>query len=86
MKITTMRKPFFKCITIFMLSLAVVSCKNKAEETVSNEGTETVEVSVESTIPEALVPAESSLKYMANPANTLIEWTGSKPTGKHLFY
>jgi len=67
-----MRKPIFKCITIFMLSLAVVSCKNKAEEAVTTD---------------AVVAAEAqdnSVKYMANPTNTLIEWTGHKPTGQHI--
>jgi len=54
-----------------MLSLAVVSCKNKAEEAKTTEATEATEAQA------------SSVKYMANPANTLIEWAGYKPTGEH---
>ena len=71
MKTTTMKKSIFKFLTISMLSLAVVSCKNKAEEAKTTEATEATEAQA------------SSVKYMANPANTLIEWAGYKPTGEH---
>lgn len=86
LKTTTMRKSILKFLTIFMLSLAVVSCKNNSEASVSNEVTKAVNTSVaETSMPKALIPAESAVKYMANPQNTLIEWTGSKPTGKQHF-
>ena len=81
-----MRKSIFKFLTISMLSLAVVSCKNNTEKPTSNEVTEAVNTTVaETPMPKALVPEESSLKYMANPQNTLIEWIGAKPTGKQHF-
>ena len=66
-----MKKSIFKFLTISMLCLAVVSCKNKAEEAKTTEATEATEAQA------------SSVKYMANPANTLIEWAGYKPTGEH---
>lgn len=79
-----MKTNFLKFLTVIAIGVAIVSCKNKTEETVSNEVDETIEMSVaETPLPDALTPAESSLQYMANPLNTLIEWTGSKPTGQH---
>ncbi|WP_347922432.1 YceI family protein [Pontimicrobium sp. SW4] len=66
-----MNKPVLKIFTILMLTIAFVSCKNKAEEAKTTEATETTEAQA------------TSIKYMANPANTLIEWAGYKPTGQH---
>lgn len=81
-----MRKPIFKFLTISMLSLAIVSCKENTKETVTNETIETKETvettAAKASLPDVLVANETSVKYNANPQNTLIEWTGSKPTGK----
>ncbi|TJY36432.1 YceI family protein [Pontimicrobium aquaticum] len=66
-----MKKSIFKFFTIAMLSLAIVSCKNSAEEAKTTEAAEATEAQVTST------------KYIANPAETTIEWAGYKPTGQH---
>ncbi|MCK0110321.1 YceI family protein [Flavobacteriaceae bacterium S0825] len=66
-----MNKPVLKIFTILMLTIAFASCKDKADEAKTTEATEATEAQATST------------KYMANPANTLIEWAGYKPTGEH---
>ena len=66
-----MKKSIFKFLTISMLSLAIVSCKNIAEEAKTTEAAETA------------VAQELSTKYMADPAESSIEWAGYKPTGQH---
>jgi polyisoprenoid-binding protein YceI len=66
-----MRTKIFKFLAIVAVGAAVVSCKTKADEAVTSEA-ETVATS-----------EVTSTKYMANSAESIIEWTGYKPTGQH---
>ena len=66
-----MNKPVLKIFTILMLTIAFVSCKDKADEAKTTEATEATEAQA------------TSAKYMANPAESTIEWAGYKPTGQH---
>lgn len=61
-------------LTILMLCAALsftVSCKDKTENAETTEAAEAKEASAE------------AVTYTVNPAESKIEWTGSKPTGKH---
>ena len=66
-----MKKNIFNLFTVIMLGLAVVSCKNKAEEANTKAAEDAAEAK------------ETSVKYMVNNAESTIAWTGFKPTGKH---
>ncbi|MCK0177918.1 YceI family protein [Flavobacteriaceae bacterium S0862] len=66
-----MNKPVLKIFTFLMLTIAFVSCKDKADEAKTTEATEATEAQA------------TSAKYMANPAESTIEWAGYKPTGQH---
>lgn len=66
-----MKTKIFKFLTIIAVSTAVLSCKTKADEAVTSDA-ETVATS-----------EVTSTKYMANATESIIEWTGYKPTGKH---
>ena len=66
-----MKKHAFKLLTLVAIIIAFVSCKDKADE-------------AKTTAAEDAAKAQTaSAKYMANPAESTIEWTGFKPTGKH---
>lgn len=66
-----MKKNAFKLLTLVAIMIAFVSCKDKADE-------------AKTTAAEDAAKAQTaSAKYMANPAESTIEWTGFKPTGKH---
>lgn len=66
-----MKKQILNLVTIVSIGLAVVACKDKAAEA------ETTAVET------ATTAAASSVKYMASPTESVIEWTGYKPTGSH---
>lgn len=66
-----MRTKFLKFLTIAAIGVAIVSCKNKADEATTTEAEEVA------------VSEASSTKYMVNTDESVIEWTGHKPTGKH---
>jgi polyisoprenoid-binding protein YceI len=66
-----MRTNFLKFLTILAIGAAVVSCKKKADEAVTTDAAEVATSEVAAT------------KYMANATESVIEWTGYKPTGKH---
>lgn len=66
-----MKKRFLKVFTIITIAATIVACKDKAKE-------------AETTAAEAAAQAQmASVKYMASTADSSIEWTGFKPTGKH---
>lgn len=66
-----MKTNVFKLFTILTLAIVFTNCKNKAEE-------------AETKAAEKVATAEAaSVKYLANPTESVIEWTGYKPTGKH---
>jgi polyisoprenoid-binding protein YceI len=66
-----MKKQILNLVTFVSIGLAVVACKDKAAEA------ETTAVET------ATTAAASSVKYMASPTESVIEWTGYKPTGSH---
>jgi len=66
-----MKTNVFKFFTIVAIAAAVVSCKKKADEAETKAATDAAKSEVTST------------KYMVNPTESTIEWTGYKPTGKH---
>ncbi len=64
-----MTKKILNVLTITAFIVAFTSCKKKADEAQTGAA-------------EDVAQAEAtSAKYMANPAESVIEWTGSKPTG-----
>ena len=66
-----MKKHAFKLLTLIALTIVIVSCKDKADE-------------AKTTAAEDAAKAKAtSVKHMVNPAESIIEWTGFKPTGKH---
>ncbi|RKE90840.1 YceI family protein [Ichthyenterobacterium magnum] len=66
-----MKKRILNMFTIVAISIAFVSCKDKAAEANTSDA-------------EAAAVAEStSEKYVANVAESTIEWKGFKPTGSH---
>lgn len=66
-----MKTTAFKFLTLIALTIAFVSCKDKADEAKTKEA-------------EATIKAEAtSAKYLASPSESSIAWTGFKPTGKH---
>lgn len=67
-----MKTNFFKFLTIIAIGAAVVSCKKKADEAVTTEAEEVAKSEATST------------KYMVNTDESVIEWTGYKPTGSHV--
>ena len=66
-----MKKQILNLVTIVTIGLALVACKDKAAEA------ETTAVET------ATTAAASSVKYMASSTESVIEWTGYKPTGSH---
>ena len=56
---------------LFALSVAIIGCKNKAEEAETTEAVEASEAQV------------TSVKYMASKDASVINWKGFKPTGTH---
>jgi len=66
-----MKTPFLKFLTIATIGIAFISCKKTADEAATNEAKEVA------------ISGAMSTKYMANPDESVIEWTGHKPTGKH---
>ena len=67
-----MRTKFFKFLTVIAIGAAVVSCKKKADEAMTT-GAEEVAIS-----------EVASTKYMVNTDESVIAWTGYKPTGSHV--
>ena len=66
-----MKKRILKVFTIIAITAVLVACKDKAKE-------------AETTAAEAAAQAQmESVKYITNAAESSIEWTGFKPTGKH---
>lgn len=66
-----MKTKFLKFLTIVAIGAAFVGCKEKADEAATTEAEEVATSEVTST------------KYMANVTESVIEWTGHKPTGTH---
>lgn len=66
-----MKTNFFKFLTIIAIGAAVVSCKKKADEAMTTDAEEVT------------TSQAASTKYMVNTDESIIEWTGYKPTGKH---
>ena len=66
-----MKTNFFKFLTIVALGVAIIGCKKKADEATTTEAEEVATSEMAST------------KYMANATESVIEWTGHKPTGTH---
>ena len=66
-----MRTNVLKFLSMVAIALAIVGCKEKANE---------AETKAAETEAEAKV---TSVKYKADAAASSIEWTGFKPTGKH---
>jgi polyisoprenoid-binding protein YceI len=66
-----MKKEFVNILSIVMIGLAVVACKDKAKEAETTDA-ETVAVSENATA-----------KYKANAETSKVEWKGFKPTGTH---
>jgi len=67
-----MRTNFLKFLTIVAIGAAVVSCKKKADEAATTDAAEVATAEATAT------------KYMANATESVIEWTGYKPTGSHV--
>jgi len=66
-----MRTKIFKFLTIVAIGAAVISCKKKADEATTIDAAEVA------------TSEATATKYMANATESVIEWTGYKPTGKH---
>ncbi|MCB0461811.1 MAG: YceI family protein [Flavobacteriaceae bacterium] len=66
-----MKTNFLKFLTIVAIGAAVVSCKKKADEAATTEAEEVA------------TSEATSTKYMVNTDESVIEWTGHKPTGQH---
>jgi len=67
-----MKTNFLKFLTIIAIGAAVVSCKKKADEAATTEAAEVA------------TSEATSTKYMVNTDESVIEWTGHKPTGSHV--
>jgi len=67
-----MKTKFLKFLTIIAIGAAFVGCKDKADEAATTEAEEVA------------TSEATSTKYMANATESVIEWTGYKPTGKHI--
>lgn len=67
-----MKTKFLKFLTIIAIGAAFVGCKEKADEAATSEAEEVA------------TSEATSTKYMANATESVIEWTGYKPTGKHI--
>lgn len=66
-----MKKNIFNLLIIVATGIAIVGCKNKAEEvTIYNKET-------------AMLTTPNAAKYDVNLAESTIEWQGFKPTGSH---
>ena len=66
-----MKKHAFKLLTLIALTIVIVSCKDKADEAKTTA------------VEDASKAKATSVKHMVNPTESIIEWTGFKPTGKH---
>jgi len=66
-----MKKHAFKFLTLIALTIVIVSCKDKADEAKTTAAED------------ASKAKATSVKHMVNPTESIIEWTGFKPTGKH---
>ena len=66
-----MKRKVFNLFAVVALVVAVTSCKNEAKEAKTTEAENVAEAQV------------TSAKYVANTTESVIEWTGAKPTGKH---
>ncbi len=66
-----MKKRILNIFTIVAIGFALVACKNKADEAKTGEAEDAAKAQT------------ASVKYVANAAESVIEWTGFKPTGKH---
>ena len=66
-----MKKSILTIFTIALVSLVVVGCKNKVEET------------TKSNVETAMVTKQDAVKYSVTIEESTIEWQGFKPTGSH---
>ena len=66
-----MKKNIFNLLIIVATGIAIVGCKNKAEE-VTTTNTET-----------AMLAEYDDVTYTVNVDESTIEWQGFKPTGSH---
>ena len=66
-----MKRKIFNLFAVVALIVAVTSCKNESKEATTTEAENVAEAQSNST------------KYLANASESVIEWTGAKPTGKH---
>ena len=66
-----MKGYLLKLFMLFAVTAVIVGCKKKADEAETTEAVEASEATV------------ASVKYMANNAESVINWKGFKPTGTH---
>ncbi len=66
-----MKKRFLNVYTIIAITATLVACKDSAKEAETTAAAKAANAQM------------ASVKYMANVAESSIEWTGFKPTGKH---
>ncbi|NQX85184.1 MAG: YceI family protein [Flavobacteriaceae bacterium] len=66
-----MRTNVLKFLSMVAVAVAIIGCKEKANEVETNAAKTTSEAKV------------TSVKYKADTAASSIAWTGFKPTGKH---
>ena len=66
-----MKKNIFNLFTIVALGIAIIGCKKKADEATTTEADNVAEAQAD------------AVKYIANVAESTIEWQGFKPTGTH---
>ena len=66
-----MKKNIFNLFTIVALGIAIIGCKKKADEATTTAAENVAEAQVD------------AVKYIANTAESTIEWQGFKPTGEH---
>ena len=64
-------KNIAKILTVIILTLSLVGCKDKAKEADTKEAETAAEVQA------------TSVKYIADASASTIEWKGFKPTGTH---
>jgi len=66
-----MKKRILNIFTIVVIGITLAACKNKADEAKTSDAKDAAKAEA------------TSVKYLANAAESVIEWTGFKPTGKH---
>jgi len=66
-----MKRNVLNLMMVLAISSAVIGCKKKADEAKTTDAVEASDAKM------------SSVKYLANSAESVIAWQGFKPTGKH---